>query len=112
MGSKGDPSKWLNDYEDVNPFPKGGCVSGWYKLLNFIEMNGYPGELEGHQYTHREAIQEIKQVNSGGHVIIHTIHGTRGNSGSPIFGGVDHYGVWKYPIGLHTGSYNGLWVAT
>jgi len=77
-----------------------------------VEISGYPGEKEGHPWTHRGKILDITKSRNGGYVLWHDVDCTAGNSGSPIiitdmnwvYKMTKTKGIKKVIIGIHTGQ--------
>jgi len=75
-----------------------------------IELMGYPGEKQGHPYTHTGEILNIVEKSVGGWVIYYNVDATPGNSGSSIYLTDEKYikklsnpAISKLMIGVHTG---------
>jgi len=93
----------------------GDCAWGWAKPSTLkkgvkIEISGYPGEKDGHPYTHTGEIVAVTKTRFGGHILWHNVDCTKGNSGSPILIGDKDWVKEHFPkttkviIAIHTGQ--------
>jgi len=96
--------------------------SGWFfadpkslKSGMTVEVNGYPGEKDGHAFYHSGEIKHVVEKEKGGWILMYDVDATPGNSGSAIDitdeGWLKEHlteydksrGIKKATIGIHTG---------